>query len=220
METQNILISLEKENPFIEWSQLLRWHSINEIKKSIKKDAFEKTLRIRPIKYGQYDAYIVPTHITIYRDDAPESCAYLATEVDLMLGGTSQIKLCVSGNVCNWECRGLSQTLQCERQEFSMRKMLALIGAVILALLLNGCSDGSTMSESTKAVSTESSLQSQLDVDLSAGSSVDSKIVTDPKTGVEYIEVWVNQFRGNSVSLTPRLDKNGKPYIDPKWKNH
>lgn len=108
METQNILISLEKENPFIEWSQLLRWHSINEIKKSIKKDAFEKTLRIRPIKYGQYDAYIVPTHITIYRDDASESCAYLATEVDLMLGGTSQIKLCVSENVCNWKCKGFS----------------------------------------------------------------------------------------------------------------
>ena len=101
-----------------------------------------------------------------------------------------------------------------------MKKILTLIGAASLALLLNGCSDGSTMSESTKAVSTESSLQSQLDVDLSAGSSVDSKIVTDPKTGVEYIEVWVDQFRGNSVSLTPRLDKNGKPYINPKWKNH
>ena len=44
--------------------------------------------------------------------------------------------------------------------------------------------------------------------------------MTDPKTGVEYIEVWADQFRGNSVSLTPRLDKNGKPYIDPKWKQH
>lgn len=31
------------------------------------------------------------------------------------------------------------------------------------------------------------------------------------------IEAWVE---GASVSLTPRLDKNGKPYIDPKWKNH
>lgn len=108
METQNILISLEKENPFIEWSQLLRWHSINEIKKSIKKDAFEKTLKIRPIKYGQYDAYIVPTHITIYLDDAPKSRAYLVTEVYLMLDGTSQIKLCISENGYNWECKGLS----------------------------------------------------------------------------------------------------------------
>lgn len=101
-----------------------------------------------------------------------------------------------------------------------MDKAIALVGAIGVALTLTGCSDDSTMSEPTKAASTESSLQSQLDVDLSAGSSVDSKIVTDPKTGVEYIEVWVNQFRGNSVSLTPRLDKNGKPYIDPKWKNH
>ena len=46
--------------------------------------------------------------MTIYRDDAPKSCAYLATEVDLMLGGTSQIKLCVSENVCNWKCKGFS----------------------------------------------------------------------------------------------------------------
>lgn len=101
-----------------------------------------------------------------------------------------------------------------------MKKIIALVGVVGVMLTLTGCSNDLTMTESAKAISTESNFQNQLDVDLSAGSSVDSKIVTDPKTGVEYIEVWADQFRGNSVSLTPRLDKNGKPYIDPKWKQH
>lgn len=96
-----------------------------------------------------------------------------------------------------------------------MRKMLALIGAAILTLLLNGCSkDTASTPAKANINNTSSSFQDKLSDTFMPAIKV--KIVTDPKTGVEYIEL----IEDNGISITPRLGKDGKPYIDQKWKSH
>lgn len=104
-----------------------------------------------------------------------------------------------------------------------MKKVLTLIGAASLALLLNGCSNDSAGSADThvKADNTCSSFQDKLNVDLTKlswneANSIGSRIVTDPETGVEYVELYADK----GTSITPRLPKDGKPYINPKWKKH
>lgn len=64
-----------------------------------------------------------------------------------------------------------------------MRKMLALFGATILALLLNGCSkDTASTPAKANTNNTSSSFQDKLSDTFMPAIKV--KIVTDPKTGV------------------------------------
>lgn len=92
-----------------------------------------------------------------------------------------------------------------------MKKQKIITGLLVVgvsaSLLLTGCTDKQS----------EHSFQERLNVGIDFSlKTVTSRIITDPKTGIEYIELYRNDAGG--VSITPRLDKNGKPYVNPEWK--
>ena len=93
---------------------------------------------------------------------------------------------------------------------------------VSTSFLLAGCTDDqSEQSAKTQTVKANSddNFKERLNVGIGFNfETVNSRIITDPKTGIEYIELYMNQSKAGGVSITPRLDKNGKPYINPKWR--
>lgn len=96
---------------------------------------------------------------------------------------------------------------------------------VSASFLLAGCTDGHskqpTKSQATVKVNNDDNFQERLAVGVDFSSkTVTSRIITDPKTGIEYIELYMNEDEAAGVSITPRLDKNGKPYINPKWRKN
>lgn len=98
---------------------------------------------------------------------------------------------------------------------FRKKKLLTVLITMSACLALQGCSDSE---KSDKPKDPDLSFKNNLHAAPWTGGSGTS-IITDNKTGVEYIEVYFNQNKGGGVSITPRLDKNGKPYINPKWRN-
>ena len=105
-----------------------------------------------------------------------------------------------------------------------MKKLIYLTGAIGLALTLTGCSDDDAGSNKANAADKNTSftngfaINSATFINNNNNNNINAKLITDPKTGVEYIEVYVTKEKGGGVSVTPRLDKNGKPYINPKWR--
>lgn len=98
---------------------------------------------------------------------------------------------------------------------------------VSTSFLLAGCTDAQseqpTKTQAVKANSAakvnDDNFRERLDLGFDVSlQTVNSRIITDPKTGIEYIELYMNQSKAGGVSITPRLDKNGKPYINPKWR--
>lgn len=95
---------------------------------------------------------------------------------------------------------------------------------VSTSFLLTGCTDGQsekpTKTQAVK-VNDDDNFREQLDLGIDfSPKTVNSRIITDPKTGIEYIELYMNQSKAGGVSITPRLDKNGKPYINPEWRKN
>ena len=102
-----------------------------------------------------------------------------------------------------------------------MKKLIYLTGAIGLALALTGCSDNNADSSKVNAADKNTNFTNEFAINNAVFTNINNintKLVTDPKTGVEYIEVYVNKEKGGGVSVTPRLDKNGRPYINPKWR--
>lgn len=102
-----------------------------------------------------------------------------------------------------------------------MKKLIYLTGAIGLALTLTGCSDDDAGSNKANAADKNTSFTNEFainSVTFTNINNINAKLITDPKIGVEYIEVYVTKEKGGGVSVTPRLDKNGKPYINPKWR--
>lgn len=109
-----------------------------------------------------------------------------------------------------------------------MKKIIIPLAALSACLALTGCTEEKSQSEppktthkatqKTKAVDYDSDFRSRLNVGIYITfQDVNSRIVTDPKTGVEYIELYMNHDKAGGISITPRLNKDGKPYINPKW---
>lgn len=102
-----------------------------------------------------------------------------------------------------------------------MKKLIYLTGAIGLALTLTGCSNNDADSNKANAADKNTNFTNEFAINSATflnTNNIDAKLITDPKTGVEYIEVYVTKEKGGGVSVTPRLDKNGKPYINPKWR--
>lgn len=98
-----------------------------------------------------------------------------------------------------------------------MKRLICLVGILGIGLALAGCSDNDNKAS---AADKETSLTDQLsrnDPTIMNFSKIGAKIVTDPDTGVEYIETYVTKEKGGGVCVTPRLAKDGKPFINPKW---
>ena len=109
-----------------------------------------------------------------------------------------------------------------------MKKITAvLLTALTVGGMLTGCEEDkpdSTTSKpkierKAKATDLDSGFRDRLDLSSSvAWKYLNSRIITDPQTGVEYIELYINKDRAAGVSITPRLTKDGKPFINPKYR--
>lgn len=95
-----------------------------------------------------------------------------------------------------------------------MRKLKLAVCAAMCAVILAACT-ASTTTTPVSAASTDTftpTVQEQQDRYCNAGNCYYSFYV-DNATGVEYIVYKSMVYGGYSVSITPRLDRNGKPVI-------
>lgn len=108
-----------------------------------------------------------------------------------------------------------------------MKKRKIITGLLVIGVstsfLLTGCTDDQseqpTKTQAAKVNNDDFNERLNVDVGFSL-ETVNSRIITDPKTGVEYIELYMNRSKAGGVSITPRLDRYGKPYINPKWRKN
>ncbi|RVU70025.1 MULTISPECIES: DUF6440 family protein [Lactobacillus] len=102
-------------------------------------------------------------------------------------------------------------------------KHLAMIALASSALLLGGCSAQNAFEAkphaAEKTTDPDAEFKDRLNLTFSANfNDISSRIITDPKTGIEYVEVYFDRGKAGGVSITPRLRHDGKPYINPRWK--
>ena len=95
--------------------------------------------------------------------------------------------------------------------------LFVIIGFVTLSIVgLTGCSvDDNSVSFNSTGIDTTASYKADRLADIEENHLF---VITDDKTGVQYIIYSEIFYRGGAGGITPRYNTDGTLYIDPNWK--